>query len=78
VPVCFHGREVGKITCLFYSLLTTTVTKLVPGWCHTKRCMGVGVFLHFVGMCWCSLVGLDWVQQTLDKVRDIRQNLLIA
>ena len=35
-------------------------------------------FSTLLGCGWCSLVGLDWVQQTLDKVRDIRQNLLIA
>ena len=34
-------------------------------------------------LCWdvvyeWSLVGLDWVQQTHDKVREIRQNLLTA
>ena len=35
-------------------------------------------FSTLLGCGWCSLVGLDWVQQTLDKVHDIRQNLLIA
>jgi hypothetical protein len=36
MPVCFHGREVEKITYLWRSLLTTTVTKLVFIWHHTK------------------------------------------
>ena len=44
-----------------------------------KHCMAIGIFHH----CWDvvgekSLVGPDWVQQTHDKVREIRQNLLTA
>ena len=43
-----------------------------------KHCMAAGVFPP---LCWDvvgkrSLVGPDWVQQTHDKVREIRQNLL--
>ena len=74
------GRVVGKITCLWQSLLIITVIRLVSKWLHMKHCMAAGVFPP---LCWDvvgkrSLVGPDWVQQTHDKVRVIRQNLLTA
>jgi hypothetical protein len=50
ISVCLLGREVGKISCLWWSLLTTTFNWLVFIWLRMKCCMDTGVFLHFVGM----------------------------
>jgi hypothetical protein len=36
-------------------------------------------FPTLLGCCWWGILGRpDWVQQTHDKVREIRQNLLVA
>ena len=72
------GRVVGMITRLWQSLLIIIVIRLVSKWLRMKHCMAAGVFPP---LCWDvvgkrSLVGPDWVQQTHDKVREIRKNLL--
>ena len=72
------GRVVGKITCLWQSLLIIIVIRLALKMAPYEALYGPRCISP---LCWDvigerSLVGPDWVQQTHDKVREIRKNLL--
>jgi hypothetical protein len=62
------------------SLLITTATRLASRWHHLRLLYGRRCISP---LCWetlgeRSLVGPDWVQQTSEKVQEIRQNILAA
>jgi hypothetical protein len=78
VLVFCHGRVPGRIILHWQSLLITTATRLASKMAPFEALYGRWCISP---LCWetlgeRSLVGPDWVQQTSEKVRENRKNIL--